>query len=89
MKGYTFGFRMRGFGVVINPAYGEGVYLNYDKAFAHLVELNAAQLTVFESPVLDDDDNQITDPEKVSRYIVEKDDPPIGFYSIVEIEVHE
>ena len=90
MKGYTFGFRMRGSGLVISPAYEEGIYLNYDKAFARLVELNAAQLTVFGSPILDDDDNPITDPEELSRYIVEEEeDPPISFYSIVEIEIHE
>lgn len=87
MKGYAFVFGER-YGV--GPAYEEGVYLDYNKAFAHLVELNAAQLTVFESPVVDDDDRQITDPEELSRYIVEEEEhPPISFYSIGEIEIHE
>ena len=40
MKGYVFTFGVDGFGADVAPAYEEGCYLDYDKAFAHLCELN-------------------------------------------------
>lgn len=40
MKGYVFTYGVDGFGADVAPAFEEGCYLNFDKAFAHLVELN-------------------------------------------------
>lgn len=40
MIGYVFIYGVDGFGEDTAPAYEEGCYLNFDKAFAHLIELN-------------------------------------------------
>lgn len=40
MKGYVFTYGVDGFGADTAPAFEEGCYLNFEKAFAHLVELN-------------------------------------------------
>lgn len=44
MKGYVFTYGVDGFGADVAPAYEEGCYLDYDKAFAHLCELNERAL---------------------------------------------
>lgn len=40
MTGYVFTYGVDGFGADVAPAHEEGVYLNYDKALQHLMELN-------------------------------------------------
>lgn len=40
MKGYVFTYGVDGFGADTAPAFEEGCFLNFDKAFTHLVELN-------------------------------------------------
>lgn len=40
MKGYAFTFGVDGFGADVAPAHEIGVYLDFEKAFAKLVELN-------------------------------------------------
>lgn len=40
MTGYVFTYGVDGFGADIAPAHEEGVYLDYNKAFQHLCELN-------------------------------------------------
>lgn len=40
MKGYVFVYGVDGFGMDTAPAHEEGCYTNFEKAFAHLVELN-------------------------------------------------
>lgn len=40
MKGYVFTYGVDGFGADIAPAHEVGVYLDFDKAFAKLIELN-------------------------------------------------
>ena len=40
MKGYVFTFGVDGFGADVAPAHEVGVYLDFEKAFAKLVELN-------------------------------------------------
>lgn len=44
MVGYTFVFGVDGFGADTAPAYEEGVFLNYEKAFAHFKTLTQKQL---------------------------------------------
>ena len=44
MTGWVFTFGVDGFGADTAPAHEEGVYLNFDKAFARLCELNSKQL---------------------------------------------
>ena len=41
MKGYVFTYGVDGFGADVAPAYECGCYLDYDKAFRKLCELNA------------------------------------------------
>ena len=45
MTGYVFTYGVDGFGADVAPAHEEGVYLNYDKAFQHLMELNENVIT--------------------------------------------
>lgn len=40
IKGWIFTYGVDGFGADTSPAYEEGCYLNFDKAFKHLMELN-------------------------------------------------
>lgn len=52
MKGYIFTYGVDGFGADVAPANEEGCYLNFEKAFAHLVELNHTEInnhTFYES----------------------------------------
>lgn len=44
MKGYIFTYGVDGFGADTAPAFEEGCFLNFDKAFVHLVELNHNQI---------------------------------------------
>ena len=44
MIGYTFVYGVDGFGADVAPAYEEGVFLNYEKAFAHFKTLTQRQL---------------------------------------------
>ena len=44
MEGWIFTFGVDGFGADVAPAYEEGVYLNFDKAFKRLCELNSKML---------------------------------------------
>jgi hypothetical protein len=44
MKGYVFTYGVDGFGADIAPAHEFGVYLDFKKAFAKLMELNHKQL---------------------------------------------
>ena len=40
IKGWVFTYGVDGFGADTAPAYEEGCYLDFDKAFKHLIELN-------------------------------------------------
>lgn len=40
MTGYVFTFGVDGFGADVAPAFEEGCYLNFNKAFKHLIKLN-------------------------------------------------
>lgn len=44
MRGWVFTFGVDGFGEDVTPAHEEGVYLNFDKAFKKLCELNSKML---------------------------------------------
>ena len=44
MTGYVFTYGVDGFGADVAPAHEEGVYLDYNKAFQHLVELNESAI---------------------------------------------
>lgn len=44
MTGYAFIVGVDGFGADTAPAYEEGIYIDYDKALAHLCELNQAAI---------------------------------------------
>ena len=55
MKGYVFTYGVDGFGADTAPAYEEGCYLNFDKAFAHLVELNHDSIINNDGPIFYED----------------------------------
>lgn len=46
MKGYVFTYGVDGFGADTAPAFEEGCFLNFDKAFAHLIELNHKRILI-------------------------------------------
>ena len=119
MTGYAFIVGVDGFGADTAPAYEEGIYTDYDKAFAHLCELN--QLAMREAPFSfyeegygedyypetniilakaeEEEDwdtfaaemkkHEITDVKTICDIIINRyDDPPIGFYTMVEVNIY-
>lgn len=126
MTGYTFVYGVDGFGADTAPAYEEGVFLDYEKAWNHFKNLTQKILKerdqVFyeegygedfwpeedeltnlwnemEKRDFDDEstekfsasmDNHILcDIDEICNRINEYDDPPYGFYQMIEIEVIE
>ena len=121
MTGWTFIRGVDGFGANIRPEYQEGVYLDYNKAFARLVELNTQALK--ENPSDDpfyeegygedyfpEDDieakqayeaedwdrfdeimkkHQCTDIIKICEALLNYEEPPFGYYTLVEVEIYE
>lgn len=117
MEGYVFIRGVDGFGADVAPAYEYGCYLDYDKAFRKLCELNARALedsgrVFYEQGYGVDyypDDNiilreaeenedeaayeaemkkhELTDIVAICNRIMEYDEPPIGTFSMVEIQV--
>lgn len=62
MKGYVFIYGVDGFGEDIAPAHEEGVYLDYDKAFNHLCELNKECLINFPQKFYEDGYSEVEYP---------------------------
>lgn len=128
MKGYAFIYGVDGFGEDTNPAYEEGVYLNYKKAFSHLVKLNTSAIKnrdrdfyedgydpeneqypksdielakvweAWEASDCDDigfeakidelyEKHRLTDPKKICERFVNNEEPPFGFYSMIEVDI--
>ncbi|MDV3429614.1 MAG: hypothetical protein LIR50_21805 [Bacillota bacterium] len=84
MTGYVFTYRVGGFGADIAPAHEEGVYLNYESAFNHLCALNA--------PLIKDNYYDLSyngDVKEICKDIIKNVDPPLGMYSMEEIEIYE
>ena len=54
MTGWVFVFGVDGFGADTAPAHEQGVYLNFDKAFTKLCELNFEQLELFDAEFYED-----------------------------------
>ena len=95
--GYTFTYGVDGFGMDTAPAYEEGVYLDFSKAWAHFVNLTAQMLEAhggkFETW------NWSKDPEfgeeliltkaaEVAKYLWENyEQPPLDWYLLVEVEI--
>lgn len=118
MTGYAFIVGVDGFGEDTAPAYEEGIYTNYDEAFAHLCKLNkdAIQNSSFSfyedgygvdyypetNTILaraeEEEDwdtfeiemhkHEITDINKICEIINNYVNPPIGFYTMVEVNIY-
>ncbi len=119
MKGYVFTYGVDGFGADTAPAYEQGCYLDYNKAFRRLCELNAAILEDSDRVFYEEgyggdyypDDNiilrqaeekrdwaaydaemkkhELTSIAAICKQIMEYEDPPLGMYSLVEIQIKE
>lgn len=117
MTGYVFTYGVDGFGADVAPAYEEGCYLDYDKAFQHLCKLNARALknsgrVFYEEGYGKDyypDDNKILqqaveeedwecyekemnkhtliDIAAICKEIMSYEEPPLGMYSMMEIQI--
>ena len=70
MEGWIFTFGVDGFGADAAPAYEEGVYLNFEKAFKKLCELNSKvkRPSFFEECYRDDDDIELSQAEKAEDW---------------------
>ena len=116
MTGYTFVYGVDGFGADVAPAYEEGVYLDFNKAFKKFMELTKPLMR--EHPLYEDGygEDYFPDEDKklksyyehddvenfekeLSKHIIkdvkeyctrlfrEYDNPPIGQYLLVEVEI--
>jgi hypothetical protein len=63
MTGYAFVYGVDGFGADTAPALEEGVYLDFDKAFEHLVKLNHKAIKSGERYFYEDGYGEDTYPE--------------------------
>lgn len=91
MKGYTFIRGVDGFGEDITPAYEEGVYLNYEKAYEKLKKLTKEcvendkyygfkEKDYSKSVFLKKLNEKI---DEIQKYEI----PPINYYKMVEVEI--
>lgn len=79
MTGWIFTYGVDGFGADVAPAHEEGVYLNRNKAFKRLCELNKNEI----KNTYDENRNV----EKFCKKYCINQDPLIGLYAIEEIEI--
>jgi len=77
MTGYAFILGVDGFGADNEPAYEEGIYLDYDKAFAHLKELNRKIMVDYSEDEID----------ALCHQQVNERWPEFNTYSMVEVEI--
>lgn len=87
MKGYIFTYGVDGFGADIAPAYEEGCYLDFDKAFNHLIELNHKEYVKRNSEASEYNWKEFILNEQEFNYNQIYNDPYFGMYSIEEIEI--
>lgn len=93
MKKYAYAFveGVDGFGADVAPAYEEGIYLDFDKAWKKFVELTQKALDkndYFESYDENDDYKELTDANDIAKNLYENfDEPCIGWYLLVKVEI--
>ena len=75
MTGYTFVYGVDGFGADVDPAYEEGIYLDYNKAYNHLKELTTQ---IIENEI-QDEIIYIDDHEYKRDEILSKMDKPTNY----------
>lgn len=95
--GYTFVYGVDGFGMDTAPAYEEGVYLDFNKAWAHFINLTARMLEAHHGEFISwrwnkdlniEEDITLTKASEVAKYLWENyDDPPFEWYLLVEVEI--
>ena len=84
MIGYVFTWGVEGFETDVAPAVEEGCYLNFEKAFQHLVEIN--------KDWIDEDFLKNSSSKTVEDYCKKyciNTDPYIGTYAMNKIEIYE
>ena len=90
MRGWVFTFGVDGFGENVAPAHEEGIYLNFDKAFKRLCELNSKMnhSSFFEKgygeDYYPDDDIELKQAEKMENW--ELFDTLLNKHCITDIE---
>lgn len=114
MFGYVFVYGVDGFGEDTSFDAREGVYLNFDKAFARQCELNAGCTSLYEEGYGEDyypetnhilaeaEENEdwdaydeelakhiLTDIKEICEQINSFDEPPFGYYQLIEVEIYE
>ena len=94
MTGYIFVYGVDGFGEDTAPAYEEGVFLDCEKAWAHFKDLTERQLKetnrkFYERGYEEEETHILHDLDEICERINDYDDPPFGFYQMIEIEIIE
>lgn len=92
MTCYTFVYGVDGFGADVSPAYEYGVYTDFDKAFAKQMELNSEIFAkeggyeYWETDRTNGGEHYkiIKKLEKACKRINLRDEPPFGWYQLVE-----
>lgn len=95
--GYTFVYGVDGFGADVAPAYEEGIYLDFNKAWAHFIELTARALKAHDGKFETWDWSKdpefgeeliLTKASEVAKYLWKNyTEPPFGWYLLVEVEI--
>lgn len=78
MKGYAFILGVYGYGTEHEPAYDEGIYLDYKKALAHLKALNKKIMAGYYTQ---------EEIDKICQSQVNELWPKLNTYSMVEVEI--
>ena len=92
MTGYTFVYGVDGFGADVDPAYEEGIYLDYNKAYNHLKELTTQ---IIENEIqdeiiyIDDHEYKRNEIEAICQALTFNATPPFNFYAIIKVDIYE
>ena len=87
MKGYIFTYGVDGFGADVAPAYEEGCYLDFDKAFNHLIELNHEIYIKRYTEASEYNWKEYMLEEKEFNYKLVNNEPNFDLYAMEEIEI--
>lgn len=97
MVGFTFVYGVDGFGADVAPAYEEGFYLDFNKAFKKQMELNKNifeeegefEYYTYNRDTKEEEYHIIEELDETCKKINTYDEPPIGWYQLVKVEIIE
>lgn len=97
MVGFTFVYGVDGFGADVAPAYEEGFYLDFNKAFKKQMDLNkdifeeegGFEYCIYDKPTDEVECYTIKKLDEACIRLNTYNEPPIGWYQLVKIEIIE